>query len=242
MVFDNDRYVGRSLIELGEFCEEQAVFFTSLLKPDAIVVEVGANIGAHTVVLAKKAAYVYAFEPQRRVYNVLCGNMALNELDNVECHRIAGGERRGIVNMMVLDFSVDNNFGAMSLDNKAPEGAADPTPVEPITIPCDLMKIDVEGWEMQVLRGAEPMIRHCKPVLYVENDRKDRSNDLISLIRSFGYKAYWHKTRLFNPENFHGVKTDPFDGACSHDMLCLPADVQFDVFPEAQLMPVLEAA
>ena len=233
LAFDNDRYVGRSLIELGEFCEAQAEFFDSILTPEAVVVEVGANIGAHTVVLAKRARYVYAFEPQRRLYNVLCGNMALNDLDNVECFRMAGGDKEERIKIPMLKFDApDNNFGAFSMDCIGQ--ANDVVRVVPIDIRCDFLKIDVEGWEAKVLRGAEPMIRACQPVLYVENDRKEKSDELLLLIRSFGYRAYWHRTNLFRADNFNGVGIDPLGNSLSQDLLCLPPPtVAFSGLPEA---------
>lgn len=235
LVFDNDQYVGRSLIELGEFAEFQAELFDLLLKPEAVVVEVGANVGAHTVVLAKRAAKVLAFEPQRRVFNVLCGNIALNNLDNVECFRAAGGETRGKTKIPTLDFDAPkNNFGAFDMDKSALYGTPeDEVDVIPINAPCDFMKIDVEGWEANVLRGSTPMIKDYRPVLYVENDRKEKSDELISLIQELGYKAYWHVTPLFRKENFHGVKEDPFGGVYSADLLCLPKEIGFTRLPEA---------
>jgi FkbM family methyltransferase len=230
LVHDTDRYVGRSLIELGEFNEGQAELFDLLLKPSAVVVEVGANIGAHTVVLGKRAEKVYAFEPQRRLFNVLCGNMALNGLDNVECYRAAGGEKRETVGIPVMDFDVaDVNHGAFSLDSKV--AATDAVDVFPIKIPCHLMKVDVEGREAQVLRGSADMIRECHPVLYVENDREEKSEELVSLIKDLGYKAYWHKTDLYREANFRGAR-NPFGNIHSLDMLCLPSGINFERLPE----------
>lgn len=232
LVFDNDRYVGRSLIQLGEFSEDQAELFDRLLKPESVVVEVGANIGAHTVVLAKRAAEVHAFEAQRRVFNVLCGNMALNELDNVTCYRVAGGEVHGVAEIPSLDFSAqENNFGSFSMESVGQ--VVDTVPVAPILIPCHFLKVDVEGWELQILRGAAPMILKHRPIMYVENDRAAKSDELIKLVQVLGYKAYWHYTPLFRPDNFRGVAEDPFSGACSLDMLCLPKDFTFTGLEEA---------
>lgn len=234
LVYDTDRYVGRSLIELGEFAEDQAELFDKLLKPEAVVVEVGANIGAHTVVLAKRAKRVHAFEPQRRLFHVLCGNVALNSLDNVECYRAAGGEKYDLLKIGAMNFDLpDNNHGAFHVDM-----AGDPVDVVevfPVTIPCDFLKVDVEGHEARVLKGASEMIRECRPVLYVENDRKEKSDELVNVIHGLGYKAYWHLTSVFRKGNPKGVEVDPFDGAHSLDMLCLPAGIAFDRLPEVVL-------
>jgi FkbM family methyltransferase len=237
LVFDNDMYVGRSLIELGEFSEEQAELFEKVLRPEAVVVEIGANIGALTVVLAKRVSKVHAFEPQRRVYNVLCANMALNECDNVDCYRMGAGDKRELMEIPMLDFSCEsNNYGCFSIDSPLIEdGITDQVPMIPVNIPCDFLKIDVEGYEANVLRGSAEMIRECKPVLYVENDREKKSDELLTIVHEFGYKAYWHITRLFSAKNGKGVKVDPFNGASSYDLLCLPKDVPFTAMLEAKV-------
>lgn len=219
IVRDNDMYVGKSLIELGEFCEGQAYLFKKLIGPEMTVIDVGANIGAHTVLFAQLAREVHAFEPQRQAFHMLCGNVAMNDLQNVKCYRQAVGllpEKRRIG---MLDQSVQNNIGAFSLDM---EGQEDEVEVVQLEIPCDFIKIDVEGWELQVLEGAEPMIRECKPILYVENDKKDKSDALISKIREMGYTPYWHITPMFNENNARGRKENPWDNnVCSFDMLCV---------------------
>lgn len=232
LVFEKDPTIGTSLIDMGEVCEAQAEFFDDVLRPGTVVVEVGANIGTHTVTFARKAKVVHAFEPQRRVFNVLCGNLALNGIDNVECYRVAGGDKRERIEIPSCDFEDVCSPGSFSLDIAGDK--TDYVDVVPINIPCGFMKIDVEGWEAKVLRGSAPMIRECRPVLYVENDRTEKSDELLKLINGLGYKAYWHKTPLFRENNFRGLKDHPLKAYSSIDLLCLPAEVKFDRFPEAK--------
>ena len=82
----NDQYVGRSLQVYGEYSELEAQFLAAWLQPGDVVVEAGANIGPVTVPLARAVGpegRVYAYEPQRLVFQLLCCNLALNELGNV---------------------------------------------------------------------------------------------------------------------------------------------------------------
>lgn len=67
-----------------------------------------------------------------------------------------------------------------------------------------LMKIDVEGMEADVLRGAEGTIRRLRPILYVENDRIGKSPDLLRLLDRLGYACYWHLPPFHNPQNHNG--------------------------------------
>jgi len=73
-----DKYVGKSLKLYGEFSQGEADLFEMIVKPGACVVEVGANIGSHTIHLAQlagKDGAVWAFEPQRLVFQILAGNI-----------------------------------------------------------------------------------------------------------------------------------------------------------------------
>ena len=72
-----DAYITRCLEAYGEYCEAEADLFRSLIAPGMTVVEVGANIGAHTIMLARACAPgpLIAFEPQHRAFQLLCANL-----------------------------------------------------------------------------------------------------------------------------------------------------------------------
>ena len=171
-----DQFIGRSLRLYGEFSQGEADIFEQIVKPGHIVVEAGANIGAHTIHLAQLAGdngQVWAFEPQRLVFQLLAGNVALNSLTNVHClQKCLIGSGKRTIPVPVLDVNKINNWGGVELEHSV-EGE----PVEAITIDsldlpgCDFLKIDVEGMELQVLQGAEETIRKYQPVIYTEADR-----------------------------------------------------------------------
>ncbi|MEO8113977.1 MAG: FkbM family methyltransferase, partial [Phenylobacterium sp.] len=89
---------------------------------------------------------------------------------------------------------------------------------------CGLIKIDVEGFEPQVLRGARDTIARCRPLLYVENDRPANQREVISLLAGMGYRQYWHTPALFDPDNFNGVAENIFGDIRSLNLLCIPAE------------------
>src|SRR4051812_16828084 len=87
----NDTFVGRSLDLYGEWCEEEIEVLSQIIKPGSVVLDIGANIGTHTICFAKQAlpgGVVYAFEPQRLVFQNLCANIALNQLVNVIAQQV----------------------------------------------------------------------------------------------------------------------------------------------------------
>lgn len=221
----NDIYVGRSLDLYGEFSEGEVEVFRKAVRPGDLVLDVGANIGAHTVFLAQAVGptgAVIAFEPQRLMFQTLCANVALNSLVNVHCQQAAVGDSPGVVIVPTLDPTRENNFGGVSVGSRS---NGEPVPVVRLDDlhlnRCRLIKIDVEGMELQVLRGAAKLIEQHAPALYVENDRKEQSAELIRHIDSIGYDAYWHLPHLFNPQNFLRNPTNVFGPTQSINMLCL---------------------
>src|SRR6266513_1753853 len=81
----NDVYIGRSLELYGEFSEEEVSLFEKIVSPTDVAVDVGANIGTHTVPLSRLAREVWALEPQKSIFDCLCANIAVNGLRNVHC-------------------------------------------------------------------------------------------------------------------------------------------------------------
>jgi len=230
----HDIYVGQAIEKYGEYAALEARFLEQLCGPGDVVIEAGANIGAHTVSLARRvgpAGRVLAFEPQRLVFQNLCANVALNSLTNVECHWAAVGSASGFVLAPELDFHQRNNFGGVSLVD-ARQGRRVPCAVLNDFLELDrlrLVKIDVEGMESHVIQGATQVIAKFKPILYVENDRVDKSEVLMRLIDGLGYRMYWHVSPLYNPQNFYGEEENIYRNISSFNMLCLHRDTPANI-------------
>ena len=224
----HDIYIGRSLEVYGQYAEDEAELYQQLLRPGQVAVEAGANIGAHTVVLAQAVGpqgLVVAAEPQRIVYQMLCANLALNNLKNVQARICGFGAERGSLRVPPRDYDRDGNFGAVTLQ---PDGPGELVPVQPIDalgLPqCHLIKVDVEGMEQAVLEGARDTITTHRPALYVENNKRDQSPSLISMLQDLDYRLWWHIPRLYREDNFRGHAVDIFDNTININMLGLPAD------------------
>ena len=229
MLFNrHDRYVGASLRKYGEFSPGESALFRQLVSPGATVLEIGANIGAHTVELSHlvgPGGMVHAFEPQRLMFQLLCANLALNSRRNVSAHPVAVGETRAVARIPAPDPTQPANFGGVSLRTGGPGEDVPVVRIDDITVAsCQVMKIDVEGMEVPALRGARETIRRLRPILYVENDRPANSPTLIALLLEFGYRLYWHLPPLYSVENFRGDPENIFDGIVSINLLGLPAE------------------
>lgn len=234
-----DVFITRSLEVYGEYCPDEWALLKQVIKPGMTVIEVGANIGSHSVDMAKACAPgpFYAFEPQPRVFQILCANLALNNVANALAYPEGCGEAEGEAVVPRVDYSNTGNFGGVALRGAEAAGLrVRIRTLDSLNLPtCGLIKIDVEGFEPQVLRGARNLIARCRPVLYVENDRAAQQQEVISLIAEMGYRLYWHTPGLFHPNNFNGVKEDIFGRIASLNMLCLPQERQTHV---AHLKPI----
>jgi FkbM family methyltransferase len=201
-----------------------------------VVVEAGANIGSHTLAISEfvgDEGAVYAFEPQGAVFQILCANMALNSRLNVKCYCEAVGENPAHTLVRRLNFRVENNFGGLSVGGDLPGDLVPVVTVDSLQLPrCNLLKADVEGGELGVIKGAAETIKKYHPALYIEsplatreNDRKERSAALIAHIMSLDYDLYWHAPLMFNPKNFYGNPSNVFARIISLNMLCVHRSV-----------------
>jgi FkbM family methyltransferase len=225
LYFPHDVYIGRSLEKYGEYNKEETDFLMLAAPEGGIVVEVGSNIGCHTIPLAQKVGpngHVLAFEPQRVIHQMLCGNLALNAIWNVSAERVALGNKEGIIYVPPQDYTNEGNFGGVELT----ESGGEPAPLMKLDMyplpALHLFKIDVEGMELQVIQGADAVIKKFRPLIYVENDRKEKSAELIGALRALDYDLYWHLPPLFHPDNYREDKENVFENIVSFNMACIP--------------------
>ena len=229
----NDMYIGKSFDRYGEFSEGEVAMFQRILRTGDTVVEAGANIGAHTIPLAKLVhpiGRVVAFEPQRLVFQTLCANVAINSLANVDCRCVALGAEPGEIVVPFLSPDHETNFGGLGLGAYTNGERVPVTTLDSLAMTqCRLLKIDVEGMEENVLRGAHELIANCRPLMYIENDRADRSASLIAHLLGLDYRLYWHLPPMFNESNYFENQENTFGRIVSVNMLCIPRGEDFDV-------------
>lgn len=183
---------------------EGHVFFPlqQYVRPGSTVVDLGAHIGTHTNCFAQlvgPSGKVHAFEPQLKIFIELVGNMYLNHRYNVVVHRAAVGNQTGWIEM---NPPCPGNEGSVPVGSGG--GAAPLVKLDELNlVNVSVIKIDVQGMEMEALEGASDTIRRNRPVLAVEleGDRNDRDNR-IKTITSWGYSVTYlgHDDFLFVPK------------------------------------------
>ncbi len=215
----SDQYIGQALDLYGEFSEGEVHLFRQIVKPDWVVFDVGANHGTHTVALTQMAKTVHAFEPQRVLFQIINANLALNGLTNVDAHNVAVGKTPGSIGVPVVDYTKPSNFGAVELGLGE---QVELITLDSMMVGCDFMKVDVEGMEGEVIKGAKDLIADFRPIIYMENDRDDRSPLLIQQMWDLDYTLYHHIPYYFNRFNCFGNQTNVYGGTISVNMLCIP--------------------
>jgi FkbM family methyltransferase len=159
------------------------------IAPGTVVIDVGANVGMHSLVMAHYAAHgrVYSYEPSPAIYQRLGHNLQINQARNVEPRMLAVSSRPGCVGF--ADASSKPNIGTSRVDAAAyttvPAVTLDD---ELVAVPAvSLIKIDVEGHELEVLRGAGTVLAIHRPAVVLEFN--GTSYSLADLCACFPYSV-----------------------------------------------------
>jgi FkbM family methyltransferase len=209
-----DQYIGRSIHYYGEYGPDETEKILSLAN--GLCLDIGANIGCIGMALVSSGFSVISFEPQAELFKLLCLNVPSG--DN---RAVALGSVASVGKMPKVAYSERGNFGGIGIGSgtvSVPIVTLDSLELSP-----GFIKIDVEGFEREVLVGGRSTISRCKPVMYIEDDRVDRSSALRAEIRSLGYDIIEHKPTIFRSDNYAGYTGNAWDRVyCSHNLICLP--------------------
>jgi FkbM family methyltransferase len=214
----------------GEWSETEVELFRFLLPPTGVCIEVGSNIGGYAVPLSKicHEGRVYCFEPQRPIFHVLCGNLAINNCLNVTARHQGVGSTTGVMQIEACDYSSTWNYGSFSLSKgfsseETFDGPVRREAVEVISLDhdpeisslpnIDFIKIDAEGFETEVLKGAEQLISKHKPDLFIEANEAESVDKIIGSLGQIGYIGQWFISHRFRHDNFNRtrIRVDGFD-------------------------------
>jgi FkbM family methyltransferase len=191
-------YIGRDIALNGQFEREDLAALDDFLCPfrerfaQSTALDIGANIGNHSLFFARRFAAVHSFEPNPRTYGVLAVNAQL--APNITTHNVALGDEPGL---LTLTFN-PLNVGEASLIAGQGAAGADHSDVKveilddflPRLDQITLMKIDVEGFEAPVLRGARQTIQTHRPIVVFEQNADafiEGRSEVAELLQREGY-------------------------------------------------------
>jgi FkbM family methyltransferase len=163
---------------------------------EPIIFDIGANIGTFTTWMSKAfpKGKVYSFEPQRQVFQMLSGNAAINNLYNVYTYNIGLGKENTKVEFEEPNYFEKNDFGTFSLvENVISQTTNNKIVVQINTLDwfveyynipkVHLLKIDVEGMDLDVLIGGQNTIKKHFPIIFIEHS--DNRKSIIAEIKNF---------------------------------------------------------
>jgi FkbM family methyltransferase len=174
--------------------EPEAVFLPQLCDRARVSIDVGANLGGYTLLLRKHSARVVAYEPNPHLAARL--ERVFRRSRSVEVRRCALSDKPGVARMRI-----PSDHGRSTIEASNDIGGREASLVDVETRRLDeealvdvgFIKIDVEGHELAVLRGAGGLLRACGPALLIEASDEHRPDALAS-IRAFleplGYRGY----------------------------------------------------
>ena len=198
-------YIGTCFDLYGQYSESEIALIRLLVPPGGTIIDVGANVGSLTIPMSRivgDAGRVYAIESHPETFNILCANLALNAIANTRPINafVAASENVDTGSAVWGEYAyVGRTWATQFVALDALDLAA-----------CDLIKVDVDGKELEVLQSGEMQIERFRPNLYFENDVRDASPDLLSFaIDKLGYDLYWHPAPIFDADNF-------FDNPVNH--------------------------
>ena len=203
---DSRQVIDWSMLFLGEYEPHMRRLFQALVEPQGVVLDVGANVGAHTLTLANLVGpngKVLAFEPNPAINRKLARNVGLNRFSNVAIHQLALGEAEGVLQLRVpaagtAEFSNPGMASLVALDSPHDLVDVGVRRCDDIVRDerlgrVDVVKIDVQGFEMQVLRGMAKTIGDFHPVILFEFEDwawEKAGSKLVEAVDFFATRSY----------------------------------------------------
>ena len=196
----NNGVVDYDIFANGSFEGDILKLFKQELKKDDIFLDIGANIGQHSLYASFFCKHVYSFEPIKRIYDQFSSSILENDIFNISVYNYALGREKESIPI----WSSASNMGASSIlysKNKKLEQYVKVVKLDDIYSKAgiervDFMKIDVEGYEWNVLVGAEEIIKKYRPKILLEFIKYENSQDNMTLehmynfIKKYEYEVY----------------------------------------------------
>lgn len=183
-----DRVIGQR-IALGKYEGYESELMKTQIGKEDVCVDVGANIGFYTILMARRAKRVYALEPEEKSYEILKKNVEENNLKNVVLLKMAASDKN------------EKKFLKIDMKNYGNGKICDGNGQAILTKALDkileheqkisLIKVDTQGWEPEVILGAQKIIKRDSPTLFLEYTPGEyRDNKMINFLKKI-YKNFW---------------------------------------------------
>jgi FkbM family methyltransferase len=228
--YANDAMVGKSIISTGEWCWNEVLLLKKVIDPGSTVIDCGANLGHHSIAFASlvgRAGRVIAIEPSPMNLILLLLNIQSSHFaDIIRPVGAAATAQVGEVTLSRIVLGQSENYGGVHISGRTGD-ICEGLPLDTLSCPAgvSLIKCDVEGAELAVLRGGRSLIEKARPILFVEADDKGAFDSLVGFLDELNYAAYFVHMNAFRTDNFLQCSEDPFQGkGYSRNLFCVPSE------------------
>lgn len=166
---ENDRFIGQR-VALRKYEEYETKLILRQAQDCDVVVDVGANIGYYTLLMAQKARRVYAIEPEENNFEVLEKNVKENNLRNIVTVRAAASNKNGRIKLYKSEDNWGDHrvYGAKNNKIWSYVNCLRLDKILETEQKISLVKIDTQGWEPAVIEGVKKIIERDSPTLFLE--------------------------------------------------------------------------
>lgn len=218
-----DRQLSK-LIYCNQFEKDEFSFMEHYIKPGYVVYDIGANIGLHSLYLSNMIGpegRCYSFEPTKGTFDSLNENVKLNGFTNIETLNLALSDKEETLQIYKSTNGYDawNSLGGFQkignnqydLENVSCIPMDRFLELHPEVRHPDFLKIDTEGWELHVLRGAYNLLKNEAPVIMMEYAQRNlnltntKQSDLYDYLSTLGYTLYQYD---YKQNRFDAISRD----------------------------------
>lgn len=220
-IYKNDTIVSLAILLFGEYCDAEVEIMASHLDENSTYLDIGTNIGYHAMGIYQRAkCKVIGFEPHPNHFSVATYNTQHFPITLYNC---AVSNKKGTLTLADFDIESKSNYGEVKAQS---EGFEVPTiTIDSLKLPeVTLMKIDVEGHELNVLKGSKKTIERCRPVIFFEANDLEWL-DAYKFLDKLEYNFYWVGCRS-KPKHPTFIQTDenPFGDSGVTNILAVPKE------------------
>lgn len=215
-----DTIIGQSIRLYGEYTQVELDLLKQFSNNQSIIYDIGANIGYHTLGFSHMSKHVYAFEPNTKSYKLL--EMNTKNRKNITLFKKIVGDSVGKNYISDYDTDSQGNYGECMVSNTGE--LVDQISIDSLTLPKpDIIKIDVEGFEINVFNGAKQTIKKHTPIMFYESHNCKELDQIYDFLHDeCGYEIYWIPSPNFNPNNFKKNQENVFGYGGVVNCLALP--------------------
>ena len=200
--YADDPSIGRSLEVYGEYCHPEIEQILSMVNKDTVYLDIGANIGTHSISIAPYVQQVHAWEPDAQNFHLLEINTKPHRNITISHKAISDNKASGYTEFDFGKTKFIEHPGERTRRSKTLDGYN----MDKI----DFVKLDTEGYEFRILQGMGYTLTNLQPDMLIEMQDETAYSKIYDYLTIFDYYMYWLPVPTFNPNNFKHETVDVF--------------------------------